>query len=224
MLECENLAGKHYMLWVAPVMFKNSRVGKALRSRRGQVNLRMRHQQKSRAFRKTWNITIRSVVHGLAELPKELSRTANGKRVLEAIEILVTSMVAPPLRYFATNRQLAKQYAISQRTITNWRREGCPFEKGKGAVLKWVARHRYAPSGMEAKFKERLFQLRCRKWSAEIEEGFAERRRLKLLRKHYDIPLDPDDKRLRCPKGGMTDPKVLVLKRRIDAECAGRSL
>jgi hypothetical protein len=34
------------------------------------------------------------------------------------------------LAFEPTNRQLAKKYAVSPRTVTNWRKKGCPFDKG----------------------------------------------------------------------------------------------
>ena len=184
----------------------------------------MHSRSRSPLFREGWNVALQAVVRSLHHLPKTLMAELNGSDALEAVGTMVGAMAAPPARYLATNRVLARKYGVSPRTITNWRREGCPFGAGKGAVLKWVAHRRYAPPGMEKKFEHRLFYLRVRKWSGEIEEGFAERRRLKLLRKHYGVPPDPDDKSLRCPKGGMSDPKVLALKRRIDASLRNSSL
>jgi hypothetical protein len=55
-----------------------------------------------------------------------------------------------------TNQELAKKYAISPRTVTNWRKEGCPFEDGQWAVLYWLAGRRYAPAGANAKFAKQL--------------------------------------------------------------------
>ena len=51
------------------------------------------------------------------------------------------------LEVVTTNNKLAKKYAISPRTVTNWRKEGCPFEDGQWAVLDWLAERRYAPAG-----------------------------------------------------------------------------
>jgi len=41
------------------------------------------------------------------------------------------------LIYMATNRELMAKYGISERTVRNWRREGCPFAEGQRAVLEW---------------------------------------------------------------------------------------
>lgn len=181
--------------------------------------LPMRSPKSSPSFRKGWNTALKAVPHGLRELSKSLPKTRSVRLALETVETMIGAMAAPPPRYFATNRELAEKYGTSERTITNWRREGCPFESGKGAVMKWVAARRYAPAGMEEKFGTRLLHLRVRRFHGEVMEGFALRRRLKLLRKHYGSPPDPDDERLRCPKGGMSNPKVLALKELIDTQC-----
>jgi hypothetical protein len=60
------------------------------------------------------------------------------------------------LEIVPTNQELAKKYAVSRRTITNWRKEGCPFEDGQWAVLDWLADRRYAPAGAKAKFEKQL--------------------------------------------------------------------
>jgi hypothetical protein len=178
----------------------------------------MRSHSQSPLFRKGWNTALESVDRCLGRLPKGLSKTKSGKLALEAVQTLVASMAAPPPRYFATNEALATRYGTSERTITNWRKEGCPFEWGQAAVLKWVAYRRYAPPGMERKFKDRLFTLRLRKSLAVIQECFSEQRRLKLLRKLYGMAPDPDDKRLRCPKNGLSDPKFWALKKLTESE------
>jgi hypothetical protein len=60
------------------------------------------------------------------------------------------------LEVVTTNRELAKKYAISPRTVTNWRKEGCQFEDGQWAVLNWMAERRYVPAGANAEFGKQL--------------------------------------------------------------------
>jgi hypothetical protein len=60
------------------------------------------------------------------------------------------------LKLKLTNRELAKKYAVSPRTVTNWRREGCPFERGQWKVLRWMSKRRYVPAGAKAKFARQL--------------------------------------------------------------------
>ena len=74
------------------------------------------------------------------------------------------------LEVVRTNHELAKKYAISPRTVTNWRKEGCPFENGQWAVLDWLAERRYAPVGAKAKFEK---QLNERKEKATLDENFS---------------------------------------------------
>ena len=54
------------------------------------------------------------------------------------------------LEVVKTNRELAKKYGISPRTVTNWRKAGCPFEDGQWAVLDWMAGRRSRASGRES--------------------------------------------------------------------------
>ena len=61
-----------------------------------------------------------------------------------------------------TNRELARRYAISVRTVTNWRREGCPFEDGQWRVLDWMHERRYLPRRTEREFSR---QLKRRAWT-----------------------------------------------------------
>ncbi|MGZ4985462.1 MAG: hypothetical protein ACXV8A_05180 [Chthoniobacterales bacterium] len=60
------------------------------------------------------------------------------------------------LEVVPTNRELAKKYGVARRTITNWRKEDCPFADGQRAVLDWMAARRYAPAGANAKFGKQL--------------------------------------------------------------------
>jgi hypothetical protein len=92
------------------------------------------------------------------------------------------------LTFVPTNRELAKKYSISPRTVTNWRKEGCPFEDGQWAVLGWLAERRYAPTGAKAKFGEQLSERRENAiWAgfeAERKTLIADARRLKAA--HQD--------------------------------------
>jgi hypothetical protein len=87
------------------------------------------------------------------------------------------------LEVVRTNHELAKKYAISPRTVTNWRKEGCPFEGGQWAVLDWVAKRRYAPAGANAKFGRQLSERRKNAvWTglnAEVHTHVIRARRLK---------------------------------------------
>jgi hypothetical protein len=56
------------------------------------------------------------------------------------------------LEIVATNRELAKKYAISPRTVTNWRKKGCPFDKGQWQVLDWMFERPYLPRRAKEKF------------------------------------------------------------------------
>jgi hypothetical protein len=82
-----------------------------------------------------------------------------------------------------TNQELAQKYAISPRTVTNWRKEGCPFEGGQWAVLDWLAGRRYAPARANAKFGKQLSERKERaNWAhimGKLHGAVAEARQLK---------------------------------------------
>jgi hypothetical protein len=93
------------------------------------------------------------------------------------------------LEVVKTNRDLARIYAISHRTVTNWRKEGCPFEDGQWAVLDWLAERRYAPAGAKAKFEKQLSERKDKaEWAhnsgrARIDDsGQATKSRLSIPR------------------------------------------
>ena len=87
------------------------------------------------------------------------------------------------LKRVQTNRGIGKKYAISPRTVTNWRKAGCPFEDGQWAAIDWLADRPYAPAGAKAKFGKQLGDRKEKAASAEItaplNEAVAEARRLK---------------------------------------------
>jgi hypothetical protein len=160
----------------------------------------MRRHSRSLLYRKGWNTALESVARHLSKLPKSLARTASGRLALEAVGTMVKAMAAPPPRYLATNCQLAKRYGTSQRTITNWRREGCPFERGQKAVLKWISWRRYAPAETEQKFKHQLTGGRFCYLVVQMKQCMTEFRLQKELYKLNGLEPDPFYKNFRCPK------------------------
>ena len=117
--------------------------------RRGQVNPR------------SWDAAIRAVQKELLELAADVPLSDEQDRILTTALLRCGEMTAKKyLAWFPTNRELARKYQISPRTVTNWRREGCPFASGQGRVLKWAGRRRYVPAAMREKFGERLRKRR----------------------------------------------------------------
>jgi hypothetical protein len=64
------------------------------------------------------------------------------------------------LKMKPTNRQLADKYAVSPRTVTNWRREGCPLEDGQPHVLNWATEQPLLPRRFKVKFAQQLQKRR----------------------------------------------------------------
>ena len=78
------------------------------------------------------------------------------------------------LDWVPTNRELANKYGVSPRTVTDSRREGCPFAEGQPQLLRWIARRRYAPAGAEAKFGKRLCDRKFKEMIGGLMRGLKE--------------------------------------------------
>jgi len=76
------------------------------------------------------------------------------------------------LEVVRTNHELAKKYAISPRTVTNWRKEGCPFDKGQWQVLDWMFERPYLPHRAKEKFSYQ-FQRRFRSAWGHLRDCFV---------------------------------------------------
>src|SRR4029453_10963822 len=62
------------------------------------------------------------------------------------------------LEVVRTNHELAKKYAISPRTVTNWRKKGCPFDKGQWQVLDWMHLRPYLPRCAQERFARQFWR------------------------------------------------------------------
>ena len=127
--------------------------------RLGQVNSR------------SWDAAIRAVQNKLRGLAAESPLSDEQTRILDAaVQRCEETKARKYLAWFSSNRELAAKYGISPRTVTNWRREGCPFGSSQRRVLGWIARRRYAPAGTKAKFGR---QLPRQKLGAFLKDSLA---------------------------------------------------
>lgn len=110
----------------------------------------------------TWAEAIETVLHTLLCVAGRIPAiTDEEDRILAEVYLRCDDLRTLRHRHAEkTNRELAAKYRISPRTVTNWRREGCPFGSGQARVLGWIARRRYAPAGTEAKFAKQLRKRR----------------------------------------------------------------
>ena len=138
--------------------------------RAARVGARMAGMKRGHIHARSWDKAVAAMRAELRALPNYSRMTAAGRRMLAAVDALCAELTARRyLAWCATNAELAKKYGVSLRTITNWRREGCPFDGGQPRVLGWLAGRRYAPAGAKAKFAK---QLRRRKSRADFKGGF----------------------------------------------------
>jgi len=133
----------------------------------------------------SWDAALNVVQKSLVEIAvaNKLNSLEDDPLIAEAFRQCEELRAKKYLEVVKTNRELAKKYAISQRTVTNWRKEGCPFEDGQWAVLDWIAERRYAPAGANAKFGKQLSERREKAvWvgmNAELHTHVTRARRLK---------------------------------------------
>jgi hypothetical protein len=148
---------------------------------RGQVDAR------------SWDAALDVVQQSLLEMAvaKRLSELADDPVLAEAFWQCEELRAKEYLEVVRTNHELAKKYAISPRTVTNWRKEGCPFEDGQWAVLDWLAERRYAPAGANAKFGKQLGERKDKaEWarsSAEVRALMIKARQLKAAHQFYGL-------------------------------------
>lgn len=141
----------------------------------------------------TWTAAIETVLHSILCIAgRSPAITDEQDRILTDVYLRCDDLrTRRHLRTEWTNLELAAKYQISPRTVTNWRREGCPFERGQLRVLGWIARRRYAPAGTRAKFGERL---RHRQTRAFFKDGLAAIRAdildIKALHRAHGLPMD----------------------------------
>lgn len=82
---------------------------------------------------RSWNAAIRAVQQDIFAMGARRDVSDQEDRVLTAVFLRCEELRARKyLAFKPTNRQLAKKYAVSPRTVTNWRKKGCPFDKGNG--------------------------------------------------------------------------------------------
>ncbi len=151
----------------------------------------------------TWTAAIETVLHSILCLAGRTPPiTDEQDRILTDVYLrcddLRTRRRRPAEK---TNRELAAKYQISPRTVTNWRREGCPFERGQARVLGWVARRRYAPAGAKAKFAKQLRKRQSWATCAFFRNLIAGMRTDALahnaIRRARGEPVPADDRRYR---------------------------
>ena len=116
-----------------------------------------RNPRRKSFFWNGWNLALEALEQELEDVEDDsLPPDAKGFKHCLLRRISELLIDEDRLKPRPTNAKLAEKYAVSRRTITNWRKAECPFEDGQWAVLDWLAERRYAPAGAKAKFARQL--------------------------------------------------------------------
>ena len=113
--------------------------------------------RKQTSFWWGWNLAFDALCQELEAVPDDsLPPDAQGFKATLLDWIQERLIDEDALKPRPTNAELAEKYAVSPRTITNWRKDECPFEDGQWSVLDWLAERRYAPARAKTKFARQL--------------------------------------------------------------------
>jgi hypothetical protein len=142
----------------------------------GESTLRFADDQKNvrryQINRRSWDAAIRTVQQNLLELSAHVPVSDEQAKIFGAVYLLCGQLTAKKcLPDAATNRQLARKYGISPRTVTNWRKKGCPFDTGQWRVLDWMFHRRYLPRAAKEKFSSQ-FHRRLRRVCSDLRASF----------------------------------------------------
>lgn len=141
---------------------------------------------------RSWDAAIRAVQEDIFELARIVPLTEEQDRILTVAFMRCGELTAKRhLAWVPTLQELARKYQVSVRTVTNWKREGCPFDKGQWRVLDWLARRRYAPKGAKAKFGRQLQRRAGQRIRGYVAAMRAEVLSLKACHRQHGIPM-PD--------------------------------
>ena len=137
-----------------------------------------------------WTVAIETVLDMLLYVGgRNPPITDEQDRILTEVYLLCDDLRTRRHRHAeGTNRELAAKYGTCERTVRNWRREGCPFAKGQWHVVKWLARRHCAPAGARAKFGKQLERLKTKAIFAGLPELLAEIRHTKWMYREAGEP------------------------------------
>jgi hypothetical protein len=108
-------------------------------------------------FHRGWNAALDLVRQGLVNVPDQSLTPEQEELRNDVYDFLDDYSVDDRfLKPQPSNTELAKKYACSLRTIVNWRREGCPFDKGQWRVLDWLNERHCLPKNTKAKFAQQF--------------------------------------------------------------------
>ena len=117
----------------------------------------------------SWDAALDVVQKSLIEIAvaNKLNSLEDDPLIAEAFRQCDELQANKYLTVVRTNSDLAKKYAISPRTVTNWRKKGCPFDKGQWQVIDWMFARPYLPQSAKQKFADQFWR-RSRRAARDI--------------------------------------------------------
>ncbi len=139
-------------------------------------------------FRRGYNSALLAVRQSMGERMLAGGLNADERRTLAAVgmecrKLRQRTRCAPRLATFAT------LYAVSLRTVKNWKRAGCPLAAGRKAVIAWMYQRRILPPGPREKFAREFRALKWKEINAELRESLERIRALRKLHRRYRLPV-----------------------------------
>ena len=108
----------------------------------------------------SWDAAIDVVQQSIIEMAvaKKLNQLGDDPVISEVYAQCDNLRAKKYLEVVRTKRELAKKYAISPRTVINWRNKGCPFDRGQWRVLDWMHMRPYLPRRAKEKFARQFWR------------------------------------------------------------------
>jgi hypothetical protein len=154
-----------------------------------------------RIHRRSWDAAIDAVQQDIFAMAACANLNDEADRILTAVFRHCEELRARKhLALILSNRTLSRKYGVSLRTVTNWRREGCPFEQGQWRVLDWLALRRYAPAGTRTKFGQQLNERRSKALMNDCRAAVAQVRHIKLRYREHGLEPPEWMRGFRCPR------------------------
>src|SRR5262245_4694675 len=118
-------------------------------------------RRSDKKFYQAWDRAVDRVRDSVFNLRSHNRLSPDQDSVVDAVLNICNQLTfGEGLTRWTSNTELAKKYACSVRTVTNWRKAGAPLDSGQWAMLDWLADQHCVPKRTKAKFAVQLAKRR----------------------------------------------------------------